>query len=685
MRLDGGGYVTSLITHSDGTMYARTDISGLFKRNADGSWSQMLDFLKTSEMNLMGVIGVGIAPQDSNTVYAAAGQFSMQNGTPLKGELLKTVNGGKNWFKAGLSKPFGSCEGGRTCGESVAVSPYDINTVYVLTRRDGLWRTTDGSKTWESVESFPMALEVASGFVEFSKTSSDTIYVSVTGVGMYQTDDGGESWTLTPSSPVNLRHTAQKSDGTLICTADDGIYRYKNGTWTCTYQRDPNASGVRAGMSGIDIDPRNDNHLIAMTSIGRDGSQGLGNNHILESYNGGQTFTDRYSDHCNENNNNFVNPTVFSNQFTSSSSIVFDPLRQGVTYIADWYGIFETSNIAGSPITIYRSSEGIENTLSYTVRAIPGEYKVMAGYADVGAMGWKSGGVMAARMKDYNNDIQDATEFDYCEKHPEMVIRVGAYHKDSDGNKNAGLAGSADGGNNWFSATLPDTWTKGLGASIHIGPHIAVSSDVNSNGFPTIVMTGRDGVYYSDDCCNTWTKSNGAVYSAHGLWVYNSPLVSDRVENGTFYLCQNGKLYVSRDGAKNFSVYNANVPDVSSSNVNLKASPYAAGTLLMAAGKDVYISTDYGRTFTKTGDFVKARAVAFGKGETADNPVMYAFDTDDDHTGLYMSVDKGDSWHKVKMQNNNFCGITGMDADKTVCGVVYISTRNRGVFRIEIK
>ncbi len=681
MRLDGGGYVTGIIPHSDGTIYARTDISGLFKKNADGSWTQMFDFLKTSEMNLMGVIGTAIAPQDSNTVYVATGQVSSKNGSALNGEVFKTTDGGKTWTKAGLSKPFGANEAGKICGEVVAVSPYDINTVYVLTKTDGLWRTTDGAKTWQSVESFPSSGN-SGGFVEFSKTSSDTVYVNITGEGMYKSTDNGVSWALTASTPTNLRRVAQKADGELLCSADDGIYRYKNDAWSCVYQRDVSSSGMRAGIGGIDIDPYNANHIVAITSVGSDGSTGLGNNHILESYDGGNTFTDRYDDHSNSTNNNFVNSSVFINQFTSASSIVFDKQRAGVVYISDWYGIFETGNIQNKPISVFRSSKGIENTLSYAVKAIPGEYSLMAGFADVGAMGWSNIGAMAQRMKSANTDIQDATEFDYCEKHPEMIVRVGAYHKDSDGNKNAGLAGTTDGGKNWVSATLPETWTKGLGASIHIGVHVALSSDINAQGFPTIVMTGRDGVYYSDDCANTWSKSSGVEYIAHGLWIYNTPLVSDRVDNDTFYLCQDNNFYVSRDGGKTFSVYNSNVPDAQRY-VQLVASPDTAGTLVLTTGTGVYITKDYGKTFTKTGNFVAPKKSAFGKGET--NPILYVFDADDKHSGLYMSPDMGENWHKVKTQNNNFCGITDMDADKTTEGLVYISTHNRGVFSLEVK
>jgi len=681
MRLDGGGYVTALIPHSDGTMYARTDISGLFKKNADGSWAQMFNFLKNSESNLMGVIGVAIAPQDSNTVYAAAGQASSRNGLPLNGEVFKTTDGGKTWIKAGLSVPFGADEAGKMCGEVVAISPYDINNVYVLTKTEGLWMTTDGANTWKRVESFPSTGK-SGGFVEFSKTSSETIYVNIFGEGMYKSTDNGVSWALTDSSPTNLRRVVQKATGELFCSADDGIYHYKNNAWKCVYQRDPSDTGVRAGIGGIDIDPNNANHIVAITSVGRDGSTGLGNNHIVESYDGGSTFTDRYNDHNNATNNNFVNSSTFISQFTSSSSIVFDKQRAGVVYISDWYGIFVTGNIKDSPISVYRSSKGIENTLSYAVKAIPGEYSLMAGFADVGAIGWSNADAMAQRMRSSNTDIQDATEFDYCEKHPEMVVRVGAYHKDGDGNKNAGLAGSADGGKNWVSATLPADWTKGLGAAIHIGPHVALSADINAQGFPTIVMTGRDGVYYSDDCANTWSKSTGVEYKAHGLWIYNTPLVSDRVDNDTFYLCQDDKFYVSRDGGKTFDVYNSNVPDAQRY-VQLIASQDAAGTVVLTTGKGVYITTDYGKTFTKTGDFVAPKKSAFGKGET--NQILYVFDVDDEHTGLYMSPNMGEDWVKVKIQNNNFCGITDMDADKVLEGIVYISTSNRGVFRLELK
>ena len=56
MRIDGGGYVTGVVSMG-GKTYARSDISGFYKRNADGSWKQMLDFLKPSESNLMGVSG----------------------------------------------------------------------------------------------------------------------------------------------------------------------------------------------------------------------------------------------------------------------------------------------------------------------------------------------------------------------------------------------------------------------------------------------------------------------------------------------------------------------------------------------------------------------------------------------------------------------------------------------------
>ena len=673
-----------MAAHNDGTVYARADISGLFKRNSDGSWKQLFDFLLPSESNLIGIEGVAIAPQNSNVVYVTAGQVSYDSKTSqnINGEVFKTTDGGATWEKAGLSKPFGADETGSMFGENIAVSPHDINTVYVLTRRDGLWKTEDGAVSWQKVEAFTPLADVTYGFVEFSKTDAHTVYVNIYGEGLYKTADDGASWELVPSSPAKLRRVAQKNDGTLIMSAEDGIYRYVNGAWQTVYQAEADGNGVRSGVNGIAIDPFNQNHILAVSAYGSDGSKGLGNNHILESYNGGASFTDRYSSHNNTDNHNYVNTSVFTSQLTSSSSIVFDGARRNVAYISEWFGIFEITNVTLSPMPIVRNSKGIDNTLSYTVKAMPGTYSVMAGYADIGAIQWKSYSAYAEKIKPDGSEIQDSTEFDYCEDNPLYVARVGASLKDGNGLKNACFEYSTDGGATWKRKALPSDMASGLTQKIYICPHVAVSSGLGSSGKPTILVSGNDGIYYSDDLGDTWTKSNGAPSIYHGLWIYNTPLVSDRKDNGTFYVCINNTMYISRDGGRNFSVCNVNVPD-GQRYVQLAASPKDAGTLVLTTGYGTYITRDYGTTFTSIGDFAAPKKAAFGKGEFM--PAIYVYDGDDTHVGIYASYDMGETWVKIKTPGQNFIGVTDMDASKTQAGLIYVATRYRGVFTVKVR
>lgn len=655
--------MTGIVSHESGDVYARSDLGGLYKRNSDGSWTQQLDFLLPSENNLMGVAGIAIAPDNSDVVYAAAGKSSDKNG-----DVLKTSDGGKTWVKTGLSKPFGALEGGRINGEPIAVSPYNLQTVYVLTKTDGLYRSYDGGESWQYVDTFAPTLTKTTGFVEFSATDENVIYVNVSGEGVYISADGGESWQLSDGSPKNLRRCAQNSEGTLFCSASDGIYSY-NGTWNKLYTFPDNND---TGFGGIDIDPYNEQHIAAVTSTGADGVTGLGNNHIIESYNGGNTFIDRYGA-CTD----FINPTsYFQNKFTSSSSIVFDGKRKGAVYISDWFGIFETQDISSSPVTVYRNSRGIENTLAYSVKAMPGQYKVMAGLADINAFGWKNIDDIPESMSANNSQIgliQDTTDIDYCESEPDFVVRAGAKHAVG-GKKYVGLEVSVDGGASWTAVSIPESFGYNAAA------HVAVSAQKGSSGFPTILLSGSSKLYYSKDGGASWQESAGPA-AGHGLYIYSSPIASDRVDGDTFYVCSGSTFYVSRDGGESFTEYSPGGLPESTSLVQIEASPYQAGQLLVCLkNQGVYLSEDYGETFTALGDFQSPYNAAIGKG--IDNPVYYVYDTADETVGLYKSADGGQSWEKITDGSNNFSSISDMDADKETAGIIYIATLNRGVFEI---
>ena len=665
--------MTGIISAHSDTTYARTDISGFYKRNSDGSWTQQLDFLLPTESHLMGAAGIAISPSDPDTVYVAAGQFSTS-----PGELFKTENGGKTWERTAPAESFyfGALEDGRINGEPITVSPHDSDTVFVLTKTNGLWKTTNAAQSWEKVTAFSASAQKTTGFVEVSKTDADTIYVNVSGEGMYKTENGGADWELTENSPTNLRRVAQKSDGTLLCSASDGIYKYDtNSVWSKIYTL---GSTAPLGIGGIDIDPFNENHVVAISSMGADGSTGLGNNHIVESFNGGESFTDRYSDHEDATNDNYINPSDFSNKFTAASSIVFDGTRRGTVYVSDWFGVFETENISATPIILQRNTKGIENTLAYAIRAIPGKYSVMAGIADINSYGWTSVDTIGKRMSAPSSTIQDTTEIDYCEKHPEIIVRVGAKLAEN-GAKNTGLEYTTNGGDSWKEVAL-DSEIFGN----NVEAHVAVSADVNSNGNPTILLSGKDGVYYTTNYGGSWQKSQGAPNIYTALYMYTSPLVSDRVKTNNFYVYGDGVFYRSTDGGKTFTSCSGNGVPSSWKTVQMEASPYKAGHILLTRRSEgVYLSEDYGSSFRKIGDFTRPLGATYGKGRADGGYVIYVFEGSDSKPGIYASEDNATTWTKVGSKGNNFCGMSDMDADKYEFGVIYISTSNRGVFRVK--
>lgn len=608
----------------------------------------------------MGVAGIAVAKQSPDTVYAAVGQSSESDG-----KILKTTNGGRTWSISSVSMPFGALESGRINGEPIAVSPHDINKVVVLTKGDGIYISDDGGESWNKSEAFPECGKTT-GFVEFSVVDSDIIYVNVSGIGLYVSEDGGESWYLSEGSPETLRRVAQTRKGVLYCSASDGIWKY-DGSWTKIY-----SCSDGAGIGGIDTDPDNDSHIVAVTSFAADGSTGLGNNHIIESTDGGKTFTDRYSDF------EFIDVEPhFESKLTSSSSIVFDESGGGKMYVSDWFGIFMIENINSDTVKIYRNSQGIENTLAYCVKAVSGNYKIMSGLADINAMGWYDDTQLCELLTaslPQSSRIQDTTDIDYCISDDDYIVRVGAKFA-SDSQKYCGLEYSIDSGLSWNSISVPESF------GYNAAPHIAVSSAVNEDETINLLMSGRNKLFYSGDSGATWQESAGAPELGHALYIYSSPIASDKSEKDVFYAYKSGNFYLSRDSGASFECVNTTLP---SGLGQIEPLYGRAGELLLCVkGSGVFVSDDYGATFRTLGDFENPQSVCAGAGVDSTSYSFYVLESGDTEPGVYASDDQGNTWQKITGNTNYFSSISDMDADKETFGKIYIATSNRGVFVVE--
>ncbi len=677
--------MTGIVSANDGTTYARCDVSGVYRLEEDGSWKQTLDFLTPSDLDLTGCAGIAVDPNKSDVVYAALGNWVyLNNGEEGEGAVLKTTDGGDTWERVLTDVHFGANEAGKMVGECIAVSPYDSNLVFVLAKGNSsnpelteyLYKSENGGSTWSEVAAFPETAKEATGFIEFSKTDENTVYVGINSEnktdgepegGLYKSVDKGASWSKIGGSPSGLRRAAQNNSGVMFFAAADGVWKYDGSSWT-----DITPAVCEGGYAGIDINPDDESHIVAVM-------YGY-NAHIFSGVVSGNdcVWTDKVCGGANGVVWN--NESIFESQLSMPSDIKFVGSSKRIL-VPDWFGIFAVEDITASTITVNRFSDGISNTVANTVKAISGgNYEVMAGYADINACKWETDTSEALSAAADGGDILcDVTQIDYCESAPQFIAKAGVFLTTADpedmDRELLGLETSTDGGDTWSVKLLDDDIFGTSRAGL-----VAMSSNVGASGYPTLVMAGLDGLYYSTDYGTTWNKSaNGPADISEPLWTCNKPVISDRCADNTFYACDhNGDFYVSRDGGVSFT----KTLNLESGNAlcQLEASAEAAGVVAVSSrsGAAVYLSKDFGAAFTEIDGFTAPVGIAIGK----DN-VIYVFESAEGRSGIYAGPQLGRIWIKITDSSNGFAGFNDMDADKDISGKVYVSTSGRGVFSVQ--
>jgi photosystem II stability/assembly factor-like uncharacterized protein len=188
-----------------GESWTRNSVSvgtGVYK-STDSGENWQLTGLKDSEH----IAHIAVDPKNSDTVYVAAlGHLWSAGG---ERGLYKTTDGGRTWNRV-LDVPEAGCS-------DVAIDPQENGIVYAAmwqVRRypwafesggpaSGLYRSADGGKTWEK-------LKVAEGTlgriaVAIAPTRPNVVYAAVEAKGknaVYRSDDMGKTWTERDASPM---------------------------------------------------------------------------------------------------------------------------------------------------------------------------------------------------------------------------------------------------------------------------------------------------------------------------------------------------------------------------------------------------------------------------------------------------------------------------------------------------
>jgi hypothetical protein len=178
----------------------------------------------------------GIAEADEQNNIATS---HFRNPTPDVGRWVsigpRRITGFLN-YDGGYSDPHNDAVG---LLSAIAIHPTSPSTIYVGSARfSGVWKTTNGGSTWQSLSDSLPTLNVAALAIDPSNPSR--IYLATSENGIFRSEDGGIQWTNVYSG--NLKAVGwggrllidPTNSARLFLASDAGVYRSTNSgiTWT---------------------------------------------------------------------------------------------------------------------------------------------------------------------------------------------------------------------------------------------------------------------------------------------------------------------------------------------------------------------------------------------------------------------------------------------------------------------
>ena len=185
------------------TYYFGAVAGGVWKTTDGGAnWKPTFD--KQHSTSSIGAIAV--APSDHNTIYAGAGEGALRGNITYGDGVYKSVDGGRNWRNVGLkdSRHIGALIVNPDNPDIVFVAA--IGHAYGPNAERGIFRTTDGGKTWTKV----LSKDENTGAIDvvFDPHNPNTLFAALwqvrrqpwffssggEGSGLYRSIDGGTTW-----------------------------------------------------------------------------------------------------------------------------------------------------------------------------------------------------------------------------------------------------------------------------------------------------------------------------------------------------------------------------------------------------------------------------------------------------------------------------------------------------------
>ncbi|WP_288368926.1 hypothetical protein [uncultured Roseivirga sp.] len=635
-------------------IYAGAASGGLWRSTGGGlNWEPLFD-----DEAILGIGAIAIYQKNPDIIWVGTGEGNPRNSVSSGYGVYRSIDGGDTWELMGLEKTRNI--------HRIYIHPDDPNIVYVGAigspwgehEERGVYRTTDGGKTWKKILYTNNLTGVADMVAD--PVNPNKIFVAMwehkrwpwtfksggEGSGLFMTLDGGDTWkNLTgekglPKGPygrIGLAIARNKPEYVyaMIESKANGLYRSTDGgkTWElrASADKEPNMGNRPFYYSSIYVDPKNENRVYSLYSM------------VSRSEDGGKSFEViiPYSGVHPDHHAWWIHP--------EDPSFMVDGNDGGL-------------NITRDMGKTWRFTEKLPVGQFYHIN-VDNEfpYNLYGGMQDNGS--WVGPAYVFNYAGIRNSDWQELSFGDGFDVAPIMSDSRYGYTMSQGGN--VSRYDKVSGYTKVVRPTEPDTATDlrfNWNAPVAVDPH-------NPNG----VYYGSQFLHYSSNRGDDWTiispdlttndpekqkqnESGGLTIDATGaenhttlLSIAPSPVDRNVIWVGT----DDGNVQVTRNRGENWENVAAKLPGLPAGSwiPQIRASTYNAGEAWVVANNYrrndwsayAYHTTDYGQTWTRIADDSKVFGYTLSILQDPVEPNLVFLGTEN---GLYVSFDKAKTWNK---------------------------------------
>jgi len=651
------GRVTAIdvVLDNPDVMYVGTASGGLWKSTSGGiKWHPVFDDQPSASIG-----AVAIQQSNPSVIWAGTGEGNPRNSLNGGYGVYKSLDGGKNWQSMGLEKTRHI--------HRIIVDPTNPNVVYVgaigspwgVHPERGVFKTTDGGKSWKKILYTNDKTGVADMVMD--PTNPNKLIVAMwqhkrdpwffksggEGSGLYITHNGGDTWEKRTDADglpkgelgrigVAIARNKPNVVYALVEAKKNALYKSEDGGFNWEKVNDKNDIGNRPFYySEIYVDPQNENRVYSVytyVNVSQDGGKNF--NQLMPAYgvdNG--VHPDHHAwwihpengDFMIDGNDGGMNITKDGGKtwrFIGNLPVAqFYHINVDNEFPYNVYGGMQDNGSWRGPAYVWKS-QGIRNSYWQEISFGDG-FDVVPDKED-SRYGWS----MSQQGFVSRYDWKTGNNYSVRPTHPDPLMKLRF---------------------NWNAAINIDPFNS---STLYFGSqfvHKSTDKGLTWSLISADLTTNDPEKQKQDESGGLTMDATGAENHTTILVIEPSPLEQNMLWVGT----DDGKVHYTQNGGQTWNDVSSNIKGLPQGSwiVQIRASNKAKGEALLVANDYrrfnytpyAYRTKDYGKTWQRILDSNDVISYALCIVEDPIERNLLFLGTDD---GLYVSVDAGNNWQK---------------------------------------